>query len=202
MADRSFRGLLWSLALLAVLADLGSKYAVFAWLYADGQGGARAIVPGAFEFLAQFTGESESGSGVLSRLRTFHGEVQPRVNHGALFGMASGSGRLANGIFAAISFLAAGGIIFFSTRPALTQDWLLCSSLGLILGGTLGNLFDRLVFGGVRDFLHWYYAFEWPVFNLADCCLVVGACLLLAQAFWHRPQTVEHAAPAELAQTP
>ena len=36
---------------------------------------------------------------------------------------------------------------------------------------------------GVRDFLHWDYAFDWPVFNFADCCLVVGAGLLLFQAF-------------------
>ena len=82
----------------------------------------------------------------------------------------------------------AAEILFWSTRPSLTCDWLLCTALGLILGGTLGNLYDRLVFNGVRDFLHWYYAFEWPVFNVADCCLVVGAGLLLTQAVFHRPE--------------
>ena len=60
----------------------------------------------------------------------------------------------------------------------------LCAGLGVTLAVTLGNLFDRLVFGGVRDFLHLhYYAREWPVFNVADCCLVCGALLLLVQAF-------------------
>jgi signal peptidase II len=55
------------------------------------------------------------------------------------------------------------------------------------LAGTLGNLYDRLVFGGVRDFLHFYW-FQWPVFNVADCCLVCGAGLLLIQAFcMHQP---------------
>ncbi len=39
------------------------------------------------------------------------------------------------------------------------------------------------MFDGVRDFLHWNYLFDWPVFNIADCCLVVGAGLLLLQAF-------------------
>jgi lipoprotein signal peptidase len=55
--------------------------------------------------------------------------------------------------------------------------------LGLILAGTLGNLYDRILFNGVRDFFHWDYLYNWPVFNVADCCLVVGAGLLLVQAF-------------------
>ena len=65
----------------------------------------------------------------------------------------------------------------------------------LILGGTLGNLYDRVVFHGVRDFLHWSYAFDWPVFNIADCCLVSGAFLLLFQAFFakHEQAAAEHA---------
>jgi lipoprotein signal peptidase len=53
----------------------------------------------------------------------------------------------------------------------------------MILAGTLGNLFDRVVFHGVRDFLYFYW-FEWPVFNVADCLLVCGAGLLLLQAFF------------------
>src|SRR5205823_3497420 len=74
-------------------------------------------------------------------------------------------------------------------------DRRLCVALGLIFAGTLGNLYDRLFFGGVRDFLHWYYLVDWPVFNLADCCLVVGAGLLLLQAFQSPPTADE--APGE-----
>jgi signal peptidase II len=192
---RSFRSLLWTLALIGALADLGSKYAVFALLYNHGEGGSQPIVPGAFELLAQYTGGREQETGVLANLRTLTGDHLPRVNHGALFGMASERGYLANRIFAIVSLLAAGVIIFWSTRPSLTSDLLLCTALGLILGGTLGNLYDRVVFGGVRDFLHWYYAFEWPVFNVADCCLVVGAFLLLAQALFARPVAVEQPQP-------
>jgi len=65
-------------------------------------------------------------------------------------------------------------------------------ALGLILAGTLGNLYDRVVFGGVRDFLFFYYI-NWPVFNVADCCLVCGAFLLLIQAFWVHPAAKEPA---------
>ena len=65
----------------------------------------------------------------------------------------------------------------------------------LILGGAAGNFFDRVVFGGVRDFLWVYYQnaqtgeldFNYPVFNLADAWLVMGAALLLFQAFFLAP---------------
>ncbi len=60
----------------------------------------------------------------------------------------------------------------------------MCFALGLILGGTLGNLYDRIVFSGVRDFLWWHKYVDWPVFNIADCCLVCGAALLLIEAFF------------------
>ena len=53
---------------------------------------------------------------------------------------------------------------------------LLKSGMGLILGGALGNLIDRLRTGLVVDFLDFKF---WPVFNLADCAIVIGACLLI-----------------------
>jgi signal peptidase II len=52
-------------------------------------------------------------------------------------------------------------------------------ALGLVAGGAVGNLIDRIRFSGVRDFLHWNYLFDWPVFNLADVFLVIGAGLIL-----------------------
>src|SRR5436305_586252 len=92
-----------------------------------------------------------------------------------------------------------------TARSYLRLFWVLAAfgliaSLGLILAGTLGNLYDRIVFSGVRDFLHWYRYFDWPVFNIADCCLVCGAGLLLAHAFF----TVEREAqePAAAARVP
>src|SRR5205085_3171908 len=93
---------------------------------------------------------------------------------------------LANWFFAAVSVLAAVAILIWAWRPTTGRDRLLCTALGLILGGTIGNLFDRVVFGGVRDFLYFYWI-EWPVFNVADCCLVCGAILLLAQALFAKP---------------
>ena len=90
--------------------------------------------------------------------------------------------------------------MFWSTRPSMAQNRLHCGALGLILAGTLGNLYDRLVFNGVRDFLHFFW-FEFPVFNVADCCLVCGAGVLLTHAFLTR-SAAEVNAPAARGQPP
>jgi lipoprotein signal peptidase len=181
MAEKSYRAWLWGLALLGFVIDQASKYLVFRWLYTPGLSDSREIIPGAFQLLAQHTEQRDAG-GLLAPLRTWGGEHLPKVNHGALFGLANDYQYLANSVFAVVSVLAAGAIAYWSTRAATARDRWLCAALGLILGGTLGNLYDRLVFHGVRDFLYFYWI-NWPVFNVADCCLVCGAFLLLTQAF-------------------
>ena len=92
----------------------------------------------------------------------------------------------ANGFFTFVSIAAAGVILAWSLRGKNLNDGVFAAALGLILGGTLGNLFDRVVFHGVRDFMYFYWI-EWPVFNFADCCLVAGAGLLLIQALMPVP---------------
>jgi len=191
--ERSFRGLLWGLALFGATLDLTTKYVVFKWLHdnpgenglVSSQGtviqGEGIIVPGAFKMLAQFKPDGETVTGILAYLRTLNLNANPKVNQGALFGLGGEYAHLANTVFAGVSILAALAIIYWSTRRTTAGDWALCAALGLILAGTLGNLYDRIVFGGVRDFLYFHW-FEWPVFNVADCCLVCGAFLLLAQA--------------------
>ncbi len=54
--------------------------------------------------------------------------------------------------------------------------------LTLVLGGALGNLIDRLMYGYVIDFIQWYYqGYYWPTFNIADSAISVGATLLVLQ---------------------
>jgi lipoprotein signal peptidase len=210
MTERSYRKWLWTLALLGLSLDLGTKYGAFHWLWTAHRRidqidqssrrmevGVYDLIPGVFEFRAAFTADKDAGTSLLSPLRTWGIEYMPIVNHGALFGLGGQFISLANGLFAVISLLAAVAIIWWSTRADTACDGFLCASLGLILGGTLGNLFDRIVFNGVRDFLHFYW-FEWPVFNIADCCLVSGACLLLLQAFFSPSPASERAARALL----
>ena len=58
-------------------------------------------------------------------------------------------------------------------------------ALSLILGGAMGNLWDRLASGRVVDFLLFYIKqYQWPVFNLADSAIVIGAGLLVIEILW------------------
>ncbi|MER3416986.1 MAG: hypothetical protein C4297_12345 [Gemmataceae bacterium] len=113
---------------------------------------------------------------------------QERLNQGAVFGLGGQWGANANQLFALVSAAAAIAIVWWITRPGHLDSLSLSSSLGLLLAGALGNLYDRARLGGVRDFLWLYYRtephdwassrFDWPIFNVADMCLVSGACLL------------------------
>jgi lipoprotein signal peptidase len=196
MTQRSFRWLFWAFALGGIALDQVSKYGVFRWLYNDGQGDQWNVFPGVFRLVAHFSGDRDPG-GPLTALRTLSGPILPTVNQGALFGLGNRWEGSANLIFTVISLVAAVAIVYWSTRRATARDWLLCSSLGLILAGTVGNLYDRVVFDGVRDFLH-FYLIDWPVFNVADSCLVCGAILLLGNAFFGRGEP-EPAPTAEAA---
>lgn len=167
----------WLFAILAVagfVADLGSKYAVNAWLDQD----RHHITVGGFVHKGY-----EIVPGMFSLVR------QEGLNRGALFGLGNHPehGDKANLLFAGISAAAAVLIVLWSLRRSVVSSWALSLALGLILAGALGNLYDRLVFGGVRDFLWVYYQsaddhrllFNYPVFNLADTFLCIGAAVLL-----------------------
>lgn len=203
MSQKSFRIGLLVLAITGACVDQVSKYGVFRWLFnhethynVEHRTGAYDIAPGWFKLYAQYT-QAE----VHDPLRRWNSPVQPRVNHGALFGLLNNHEHLANWLFAGVSVIAGIAIIVWSFRTKTAHDRLLCGALGLILAGTMGNLYDRIVFGGVRDFMY-FYRIDWPVFNFADCCLVVGAGLLLVQAFFPQKaavqsgQQIETASPA------
>jgi signal peptidase II len=198
MADRTYRWLLITLAVLGLAADQASKYGVFRWLYRGGQyedvsGNSYDVVPGWFKLIAQFDPQTPLCDCGFDKLQTWSAPVMPRVNHGALFGMGGAQKGNANGFFAAVSAAAAVAIVVWGMRRNTAREKWLMAALGLILAGTVGNLYDRLVFNGVRDFLY-FYKIEWPVFNVADCCLVVGAGLLLTQALFGPPHHAEQTA--------
>lgn len=92
-------------------------------------------------------------------------------NSGAAFGLAQSGGTL----FLLASAVVSIGIVVYVFRNQMTTG--ACILAGLILGGTVGNGYDRLFHGWVTDFiaLHW-----WPVFNVADSAITVGVVLLLA----------------------
>lgn len=163
-------------AVLATASDLLSKEWIFQELGMPGDQPAIVLLP---EMLS---------------LRT-------NLNEGALFGMGQGLGL----VFAAISFVALTGIgvmVFRIGRhrgrgEASALDLWSLAALGLITGGILGNLYDRLGMPGltwhapadrfgtpvlaVRDWIHFAIegVIDWPIFNLADAYLVTGAAILV-----------------------
>jgi len=89
-----------------------------------------------------------------------------------------------------IAFSVVAVIIVFAllwrTGRALTLTGV---ALALILGGAFGNLYDRLVYSYVVDFLEVHIIhYHWPDFNVADSCIVIGACLLLIEIFRPQPE--------------
>jgi signal peptidase II len=71
-------------------------------------------------------------------------------------------------------------------------------ALSMILGGAVGNLWDRIASGRVIDFLFFYVKqYQWPVFNLADSAIVIGAGLLVLEILLTKPQPQEDAGPQE-----
>jgi signal peptidase II len=192
---RSYRWLLIALAVVGLTADQTTKYRVFRWLYNHGEfaeiyTNSCEVVPGSFKLIAQFDPDTPLCDCGFDGLQTWSAPIMPRVNHGALFGMGSAKKGSANGFFAAVSVVAALAILFWGLRRNTAREPWLMAALGLILAGTVGNLYDRMVFNGVRDFLY-FYLIDWPVFNVADCCLVAGAGLLLFQAIFITPQANE-----------
>ncbi len=82
-------------------------------------------------------------------------------------------------------------ILLWKQSRALTMTSI---ALSLILGGAVGNLWDRVASGRVVDFLLVYYQrYRWPVFNLADSAIVVGASLLVLEIIFSRPKPVSDA---------
>jgi signal peptidase II len=131
--------------------------------------------------------------------------IQPNLNGGALFGMGQGLWTL----FAALSLGAAIAIFLWLFVAGAACDRLLTIALGLVTGGILGNLYDRLGLHGlpwpdgqpahaVRDFiLVMIGSWPWPTFNLADSALVCGAILLVWHAFFVKTEWEDGAVASE-----
>lgn len=128
--------------------------------------------------------------------------IHTNLNFGALWGMGQGLAFY----FAALSVAAFIGICYWLFVKRAAESWWLTISLAFVSGGTLGNLYDRLGLHGVhiplagrpgefeekpamavRDFLDFHFGdYPWPIFNVADICLVTGAVMLMIQSVLHR----------------
>ena len=99
-------------------------------------------------------------------------------NEGAAFSFLAGAGGWQRLLFSAFAIIASAVSIHLLRKHPGQK--LFCFALALILGGALGNLYDRLTLGHVVDFLYFHYqAWYWPAFNVADSAISVGVVLLL-----------------------
>jgi signal peptidase II len=104
-------------------------------------------------------------------------------NTGAAFGLFSDAPQLYRMVFFISVSLIAVGIIISFYRKLSPGDQLAALALGLILGGAIGNLIDRIFRQEVVDFLHFrlWRGYSWPDFNVADSAIVVGVGLLVLE---------------------
>ena len=100
-------------------------------------------------------------------------------NRGAAFNfLADGSG-WQRWFFVVLALVICAVLLVWLARTP-RRDWRTGLPLGLIVGGALGNLIDRLHAAQVTDFIHVYFRqWDYPVFNVADCGITVGAVLLI-----------------------
>ncbi|MDH3588646.1 MAG: signal peptidase II [Gammaproteobacteria bacterium] len=101
-------------------------------------------------------------------------------NTGAAFSLLANMGGWQRWFFIALGIAVALLIAVWLLRLRVPQQRLLAVGLSLILGGAIGNVIDRLVYGHVVDFIHAHYGdMYWPAFNVADSAITIGAVLLV-----------------------
>lgn len=106
------------------------------------------------------------------------------VSHEGNVGLVFGLGPAWPALYVVLTLLALG-LVFVLFLSGGEEHGLGQAALGLVAGGAVGNMLDRLALGMVRDFvdLHWGGAFHWPTFNLADTAICVGVALVIYDSF-------------------
>ena len=117
-------------------------------------------------------------------------------NTGAAFSMLADASGWQRWFFTLLALGVGVGIVAWLGRLKARSQWVLCCSLSLILAGALGNLIDRVRLGHVIDFIMVYWnEHMFPIFNVADSAITIGAALLLLDALFEtRRSKVQSAA--------
>lgn len=102
-------------------------------------------------------------------------------NYGAAWSFLADHSGWQKWLFAGIAFIVSIVLVIWLTRLKSNKETWLAVALALILGGALGNLYDRVVLGYVVDFIlvHWKTDYYFPAFNLADTAITIGAAMLI-----------------------
>ncbi len=104
-------------------------------------------------------------------------------NEGVSFGMFHGTGIW---LLVGLSLIITALFSYWLTKA---QGWVQTVGLGLVIGGAIGNVLDRLRFGAVADFFDFHVmGWHYPAFNIADCGIVVGIALLVIDGIFFEPK--------------
>lgn len=105
-------------------------------------------------------------------------------NRGVSFGMFAHEAEIMPYVLIAVALAITAFLVVWLRR---TDRVFQAVCIGLVIGGALGNVIDRLRFGAVADFLDFHVAgWHWPAFNVADSCIVVGVLLLVVDGMFER----------------
>lgn len=113
-------------------------------------------------------------------------------NPGAAFSFLSQAGGWQRWFFIVLSSAISIALVIW-LKQLKKEQRILAAGLALILGGALGNLIDRSLFGHVIDFIQVYYStYYWPAFNIADSAITLGAGLLIIDMFFeHKKRSAD-----------
>ena len=102
-------------------------------------------------------------------------------NRGVSFGLFGG-GAVPPLVLVAVTGAIALGVTVWL---ACARSWWTAVAAALVLGGAIGNIIDRLLYGAVVDFIDWHaYGYHWPVFNIADAAITLGIVVLIAESLF------------------
>ena len=101
-------------------------------------------------------------------------------NYGAAFSILYG-----NRIFLVIVSVITLVLVYYFLLKNKKFDWFNIILYSLLIGGILGNLFDRIIYGYVVDYLDFYiFGYNFPIFNIADICIVISVILIIIDTLW------------------
>jgi signal peptidase II len=107
-------------------------------------------------------------------------------NKGAAFSFLGSASGWQSWLFGLLAVAVSVTLLIWLKRLS-SQQWWISIALSLIIGGALGNLFDRVYYGEVIDFLQFHAGqFYWPVFNIADSAICAGAFMLVVEAIFNK----------------
>ncbi|MEO1574300.1 MAG: signal peptidase II [Pseudomonadota bacterium] len=108
-------------------------------------------------------------------------------NYGAAFSLLADAGGWQKFFFVALAAIVSGLLVIWMVRLPERGRVILALSLALIVGGALGNLYDRATLGYVVDFLHFHYnEHYWPAFNVADTAISIGVALMILDSLLYK----------------